>query len=54
MAEDKDYYLRAPNQSDDGFTWTPYIYPHPLVTNVLKKTGSVFPPTNFRKVDAES
>ncbi|OGI14625.1 hypothetical protein A3K63_03760 [Candidatus Micrarchaeota archaeon RBG_16_49_10] len=23
-------YLRAPNQAQDGFTYTPYVYPHPL------------------------
>jgi hypothetical protein len=25
-----DYFLRAPNQQQDGFTYTPYMYPHPL------------------------
>jgi hypothetical protein len=28
--EDVDYFLRAPNQEQDGFTYTPYPYPHPL------------------------
>jgi len=25
-----DYFLRAPTQEDDGFTYTPYVYPHTL------------------------
>jgi len=25
-----EYFLRAPNQAQDGFTYTPYQYPHPL------------------------
>ena len=29
--ENVNYFLRAPNQAQDGFTYTPYIYPHPLV-----------------------
>lgn len=28
--ENADYFLRAPNQQQDGFTYTPYPYPHPL------------------------
>ncbi len=28
--EGVDYFLRAPNMIDDGFTYTPYAYPHPL------------------------
>jgi hypothetical protein len=27
-----NYFLRAPDLTDDGFTYTPYTYPHPLVT----------------------
>lgn len=49
VAEDKDYYLRAPNQSDDGFTWTPYVYPHPLVTD--PGSQNISPPANFRKAN---
>lgn len=30
--ENTDYSLRAPNQAQDGFTYTPYPYPHPLAT----------------------
>lgn len=28
--EDVHYFLREPNQIDDGFSYTPYQYPHPL------------------------
>ena len=28
--ENVNYFLRAPNQAQDGFTYTPYTYPHPL------------------------
>jgi len=28
--ENEHYFLRAPNQQQDGFTYTPYPYPHPL------------------------
>lgn len=27
----QDYFLREPNVSQDGFTYTSYVYPHPLV-----------------------
>jgi len=30
IQENRDYYLRAPNLAQDGFTYTPYPYPHPL------------------------
>jgi hypothetical protein len=28
-----NYFLRAPNLAQDGFAYTPYQYPHPLVTD---------------------
>lgn len=28
-----DYFLRAPSQAQDGFTYVPYQYPHPLTLN---------------------
>jgi len=30
--ENYHYFLRAPNLVDDGFEYTPYPYPHPLVS----------------------
>lgn len=30
LTKNVDYFLRAPNQTADGFDWTPYPYPHPL------------------------
>ncbi len=30
LVEGVDYFHRAPNEQADGFTWTPYEYPHPL------------------------
>lgn len=31
ITKDVDYFLRQPNQAQDGFTYTAYPYPHPLV-----------------------
>jgi len=31
--ENVEYFLRAPNMEDDGFVYTPYPYPHPLVSS---------------------
>ena len=33
ILEDEEFFLRAPNQSLDGFTYSPYQYPHPLVSD---------------------
>jgi hypothetical protein len=30
--ENVNYFLRAPSLTQDGFTYTPYVYPHPLVS----------------------
>jgi hypothetical protein len=30
ITENVDYFLRAPNQEQDGFEYVPYPYPHPL------------------------
>ncbi len=32
VREDITYFLREPTQVDDGFTYTKFTYPHPLVT----------------------
>jgi len=31
---DEDYFLRPPNVSQDGFSYPPYPYPHPLVSQL--------------------
>jgi hypothetical protein len=41
LAQDRDYFLRAPSNAQDGFSWAPFRYPHPLVSNV----GAPAPPT---------
>jgi hypothetical protein len=28
-----NYFLRAPNQAADGFTYTAFTYPHPIATS---------------------
>jgi hypothetical protein len=33
LAEGSGYVTRAPTEELDGFTWTPYTYPHPLVSD---------------------
>jgi len=35
---DIDFFERAPNQAQDGFTYIPYVYPHPLVSGVQPPT----------------
>ena len=42
LVQNKDYYLRSPSSAQDGFSWVPYRYPHPLVSNV----GAPKPPTD--------
>ncbi len=42
LRENKEYYLRAPSQQLDGFTYTPYTYPHPLT---LTGSGDTTPPS---------
>lgn len=34
IRKDRDFYMRAPSQEEDGFTYTPYVYPHPLTWEV--------------------
>ncbi|MBN1181537.1 MAG: T9SS type A sorting domain-containing protein [Bacteroidales bacterium] len=35
IQEDRDYYLRQPSYDEDGFTYHPYIYPHPLINDPI-------------------
>jgi hypothetical protein len=30
LIENETYFLRPPNMDDDGFSWAPFTYPHPL------------------------
>lgn len=54
LAEDKDYFLREPNSEQDGFSWTPFTYPHPLRSGESGE-GSLKRPVNLRVVpDATS
>ena len=41
LRENIDYFLRAPNLEQDGFTYTPYQHPHPLR---LEDSNYVLPP----------
>jgi hypothetical protein len=43
IQENRDYFLRAPSQALDGFTYIPFPYPHPLTTcssPALELTGT--------------
>jgi hypothetical protein len=51
LSDNVDYFLRAPTQQQDAFTWTPYIYPHPLVTT---DNWPPDPPKNLRIIESES
>jgi hypothetical protein len=41
LVQNKDYFLREPTSAQDGFSWLPYRYPHPLISNI----GAPNPPT---------
>jgi hypothetical protein len=36
FTENVNYFLRAPNQQQDGFTYAPYPYPHPLTLEGIR------------------
>jgi hypothetical protein len=40
LTEEQEYFLRAPSQNSDSFTWTPYPYPHPLQGGTLSQNCS--------------
>ena len=44
--EDTNYFLRAPTQALDGFTYTPYPYPHYLAGGTLAVGITIVSPTN--------
>jgi hypothetical protein len=39
IRKDRDFFMRAPSPGEDGFTYEPYLYPHPL-TRDLKLMGT--------------
>lgn len=41
IRENAEYFLREPNFAQDGFTYTPYPYPHPLVSGATQSFLSV-------------
>ena len=41
-----DYFNRAPTLVGDGFTWTAYQYPHPLVSGGSNPVSNPLPPPN--------
>jgi hypothetical protein len=44
--ENTDYFLRAPTQALDGFTYTPYPYPHYLAGGTFAVGITIVSPTN--------
>jgi hypothetical protein len=44
IEENDEYYLRAPNINEDGLSWVPYTYPHPMVYEYWPPD----PPENLR------
>jgi hypothetical protein len=40
-AENVNYFLRAPNLAQDGLTYTPYTYPHPLTQGITPEPPKV-------------
>jgi hypothetical protein len=51
IREDNEYFLRAPSESTDGFTYNSYTYPHPFVDSLLATTpeNPGVDPTNSQK-----
>jgi len=48
IRENREYYLRKPTQEQDGFTYKPYTYPHPLQSVMPKPESDLEAPKNFR------
>jgi len=47
IIQDVHYFLRAPNQAQDGFTYTPYPYPHPLTVEGIHSLSVHSNPSNI-------
>ena len=43
IKENQHYFLRKPTQASDGFSYTPYEYPHPFKNRIYGKGGSDSP-----------
>ncbi len=41
IRENTEYYLRAPTSTQDGITWTPFTYPHPITVSGLPPLDKV-------------
>jgi hypothetical protein len=48
--ENTDYFLRAPNQSQDGFTYRAYPYPHPATLKLNKYFNILTNSAGFKKI----
>jgi len=46
FTEDVDYFLREPTMEQDGFTYTPYTYPHPLAGGEPDNTVTLNQPSD--------
>lgn len=44
IQQNRDYFLRAPTLVNDGFTWTAFTYPHPLVSGGSNPVSNPLPP----------
>lgn len=52
LTENVNYFLRAPNQTLDGFNYTPYPYPHLLTLEGLNQVSGILVDKNNNPVNA--